>query len=52
MVPIVIASAMLGARAHHRALGDIGFQRIVLGLLAGSGVVLLVASLPRLLAGG
>ncbi|MDB5373379.1 MAG: putative rane transporter protein [Belnapia sp.] len=50
MVPIVIASALLGARAYQR-LGEIGFQRIVLGLLAVSGAILLLASVPKLLAG-
>ena len=48
MVPIVIASALLGARAY-QMLGDIGFQRIVLGLLAVSGAVLLLSSVPKLL---
>jgi chromate transport protein ChrA len=49
LVPVVVASALLGAWAYHR-LGDLGFQRIVLGLLAASGVMLLAASLPKLLA--
>jgi uncharacterized membrane protein YfcA len=48
LAPVVIASALLGARAY-RGLGDIGFQRIVLGLLAASGVMLLAASLPMLM---
>jgi uncharacterized membrane protein YfcA len=48
MVPVVIATALLGARAY-QMLGDIGFQRIVLGLLAASGMMLLAASLPKLL---
>jgi uncharacterized membrane protein YfcA len=48
MAPVVIAAALLGAAAYHR-LGDIGFQRIVLGLLAASGAMLLAASLPKLL---
>ena len=48
MVPIVIITAWLGAGAY-RKLGDLGFQRIVLGLLAVSGAVLLMASLPKLL---
>lgn len=48
MTPVVIVSALLGARAY-RQLGDMGFQRIVLGLLAVSGAVLLLASLPKLI---
>ena len=48
MVPVVIGAALLGARVY-QMLGEIGFQRIVLGLLAISGLVLLAASLPRLL---
>ena len=48
MVPVVIGAALLGARVY-QMLGDIGFQRIVLGLLAVSGLVLLAASLPKLL---
>jgi uncharacterized membrane protein YfcA len=47
-LPIVIGAALLGAAAYRR-IGDRGFQRTVLGLLAGSGAVLLVVSLPRLL---
>ena len=47
MVPVVIVSALLGARTY-RMLGDIGFQRVVLGLLAISGAVLLAASPPKL----
>jgi uncharacterized protein len=46
--PVVIGAALLGAAAYRR-LGDVGFQRIVLGLLAGSGAMLLVVSLPKLL---
>jgi uncharacterized membrane protein YfcA len=46
--PIVIGAALLGAAAYRR-IGDRGFQRIVLGLLAGSGAMLLVVSLPKLL---
>lgn len=49
MLPIVIATALLGAAAYRR-LGDLGFQRIVLGLLAASGAALLAGSLPKLLA--
>lgn len=49
LAPVVVAFALLGAWAYHR-LGDLGFQRIVLGLLAASGVMLLATSLPKLLA--
>jgi uncharacterized membrane protein YfcA len=48
MLPIVIATALMGAAAYRR-LGDIGFQRVVLALLAASGVALLAGSLPKLL---
>lgn len=49
LAPVVVGAALLGAQAF-RSFGHIGFQRLVLGLLAGSGIALLVAAVPRLLA--
>ncbi|MCO6414615.1 sulfite exporter TauE/SafE family protein [Siccirubricoccus sp. KC 17139] len=48
VVPVVVVTAILGARTY-RKLGDLGFQRVVLALLALSGVTMLLHSLPHLL---
>ena len=49
VVPAMLIPSLLGARLYTR-LSDINFRRIVLGLLTASGVALLAASVPALLA--
>lgn len=49
VAPALVIPALLGARLYSR-IGQVGFRRIVLGLLTASGVAMLVSSVPRLLA--
>ena len=49
VAPAVLASVLLGARLY-LGVSDAAFRKLVLGLLAASGVALLVASVPALLA--
>lgn len=48
VAPALVIPALLGARLYHH-IGQVGFRRIVLGLLTASGVAMLAASLPALL---
>ena len=47
VAPAMLVPALLGARLYRR-FSDLAFRRVVLGLLAASGVVLLTTALPRL----
>lgn len=49
IVPAMLVPTLLGARVYV-GISDMTFQRIVLGLLTLSGIALLVASVPKLLA--
>ena len=49
VAPAVIIPVLLGARLY-LGISDLGFRKIVLGLLTASGVALLVSSVPVLLA--
>lgn len=49
VAPALVLPALLGARLYTR-IGQVGFRRIVLGLLTGSGIAMLASSLPKLLA--
>jgi uncharacterized membrane protein YfcA len=48
VAPAMLLPALLGARLYGR-FGDEGFRRVVLALLAASGVILLATTLPQLL---
>ena len=49
VAPAVIIPVLLGARLY-LGISDLGFRKLVLGLLTASGVALLVSSVPVLLA--
>jgi uncharacterized protein len=49
VVPAMLVPVLLGARLYH-GISDVRFRQIVLGMLTLSGVAMLVASLPRVLA--
>lgn len=49
MAPATVVPALLGIRLYAR-FSDAGFRRLILALLTLSGVVLLLASVPKLLA--
>ncbi|MBV1799777.1 sulfite exporter TauE/SafE family protein [Siccirubricoccus sp. G192] len=48
VLPAMLVPSLLGARLFHR-FSDAGFRRVVLGLLAISGAVLIATTLPKLL---
>jgi uncharacterized membrane protein YfcA len=48
VAPALVIPALLGARLYHR-VGQVGFRRIVLGLLTASGIAMLASALPKLL---
>jgi uncharacterized membrane protein YfcA len=48
VLPAMLVPSLLGARLFHR-FSDTGFRRVVLGLLAVSGAVLIATTLPKLL---
>jgi uncharacterized membrane protein YfcA len=50
VAPAMIVPTLLGVRLYAR-FSDAGFRRLVLVLLSISGIVLLVASVPRLMVG-
>lgn len=49
VVPAMLVPVLLGARLYH-GISDVRFRQIVLGMLTLSGVAMLVASLPKVLA--
>ena len=49
VVPAMLVPVLLGARLYH-GISDARFRQIVLGMLTLSGVAMLVASLPKVLA--
>lgn len=48
VAPAMLLPGLLGARLYHR-VSEAAFRRVVLGLLAASGVVLVATTLPKLL---
>ena len=48
VAPALVIPALLGARLYDR-IGQVGFRRIVLGLLTASGIAMLTSALPALL---
>jgi uncharacterized membrane protein YfcA len=49
VAPALVIPSLLGARLYGR-IGQVGFRRIVLGLLTASGIAMLASSVPRLIA--
>ncbi|MGE6337642.1 hypothetical protein ACQKEU_12355, partial [Acidovorax sp. NPDC077664] len=49
VVPAMLVPTLLGARLYH-GISDARFRQIVLGMLTLSGVAMLVASVPKVLA--
>jgi uncharacterized protein len=49
VAPAMLVPVLLGARLYI-GISEVGFRRIVLGLLTASGVALLASSVPKLLA--